>query len=140
MNKIILCGRLVREPEERSSASGMTITRYTIAVDRRKKRNGEDGGTDYFTCVAFDKAGDFARKYFSKGMRVLVTGRVQTGSYTNKDGQKVPTWEINVEEQEFADGKNSGTQKQDAEPKGEPKNEGFMDIAASADDDGLPFN
>lgn len=105
MNKAIIMGRLTRDPEVRYSQGEktMAIARYTLAVDRRGK--GQENATDYIDCVAFDRAGEFAEKYFRQGMRVLVSGRIQVGSYTNKEGQKVKTFEIIAEDQEFADGK-----------------------------------
>ncbi len=111
MNKVILMGRLTRDPEVRYSQGerSMAIARYTLAVDRRGRR-GQDGEqtADFINIVAFDRAGEFAERYFRQGMRVLVTGRIQTGSYVNKDGQKVYTTDIIVEDQEFADSKNQG--------------------------------
>ena len=105
MNRVILMGRLTRDPEVRYSNGerSMAITRYTLAVDRRGRRsqNGDQQQTaDFIPCVAFDKAGEFAEKYFRQGMRVLVSGRIQTGSYTNRDGQKVYTTEVIVDDQE----------------------------------------
>ena len=89
MNKVILMGRLTRDAEIRSSQGGnpTTIARYTLAVDRRFKRDG-DQTADFINCIAFGKNAEFAEKYFHKGIKVVVTGRIQTGSYTNKDGQK----------------------------------------------------
>ena len=110
MNKVILMGRLTRDPEVRYSQGerSMAIARYTLAVDRRGRRNqeGSEQTADFIPCVAFDRAGEFAEKYFRQGMRVLISGRIQTGSYTNRDGQKVYTTEVIIEEQEFADSKN----------------------------------
>ena len=101
MNKVILMGRLTRDPEVRYSSGDnqMAIARYSLAVDRRGRREGNDGQTaDFINCVAFGRAGEFAEKYFHKGIKVLVTGRIQTGSYTNKDGQKVYTTDVIIEE------------------------------------------
>lgn len=109
MNKVILMGRLTRNPEVRYSAgdSSMAIARYTLAVDRRFNRRGEDNGAsaDFIPCVAFGRSAEFAEKYFHQGLKVLVTGRIQTGSYVNKDGQKVYTTDVVVEDQEFAESK-----------------------------------
>lgn len=109
MNKVILIGRLVRDPELRytQAEEPMAIARYTLAVERRGKRNqdGNESNADFISCVAFGRLGEFAEKYLQKGLRVAVTGRIQTGSYTNQEGQKVHTTDIIVEEQEFADGK-----------------------------------
>ena len=107
MNKVILMGRLTRDPEVRYSQGerAMAIARYTLAVDRRGRRSQDDGAqtADFIQCVAFDRAGEFAEKYFHQGTKVLVTGRIQTGSYTNRDGQKVYTTDVIVEDQEFAE-------------------------------------
>lgn len=117
MNKVILMGRLTRDPEVRYSQGerSMAIARYTLAVDRRGKRNGNDNGqqtADFIPCVAFDRAGEFAEKYFRQGTKLVVTGRIQTGSYTNRDGQKVYTTEVIVEDQEFAESKNAAANSQ----------------------------
>lgn len=137
MNKVCLCGRLVRDPEERSTTNGMTITRYTLAVDRRGKKKDGEQTADFIPCVAFDKSGEFAGKYFHKGTKVLVSGRIQTGSYTNKDGNKVYTTEVIIEEQEFAESK--GAQNA-AEGVQKPADDGFMSIPDGVEDEGLPFN
>ena len=109
MNRVILIGRVVRDPELRytQAEEPMAIARYTLAVERRGKRNqdGNESNADFISCVAFGRLGEFAEKYLQKGLRVAVTGRIQTGSYTNQEGQKVHTTDIIVEEQEFADGK-----------------------------------
>ena len=112
MNRVILMGRLTRDPEVRYSSGerSMAIARYTLAVDRRGRRNqgGDQQTADFIPCVAFDRSGEFAERYFRQGMRVLVSGRIQTGSYTNRDGQKVYTTEVIVDDQEFADSKGAG--------------------------------
>lgn len=106
MNKVILMGRLTRDPEVRYSAgeNSLAIARYTLAVDRRFKRDGE-ATADFISCVVFGKQAEFAEKYFRQGIRIVVSGRIQTGSYTNRDGVKVYTTEVVVEEQEFAESK-----------------------------------
>ena len=111
MNKVILMGRLTRDPEVRYSAgeSGTAIARYTLAVDRRFKRDGE-ATADFISCVSFGRTAEFAEKYFRQGLKIIVSGRIQTGSYTNNSGQKVYTTNVVVEEQEFAEGKNSSQQ------------------------------
>ena len=111
MNKVILMGRLTRDPEVRYSAgeSGTAIARYTLAVDRRFKRDGE-ATADFISCVSFGRTAEFAEKYFRQGLKIIVSGRIQTGSYTNNSGQKVYTTDVVVEEQEFAEGKNSSQQ------------------------------
>ena len=110
MNRVVLMGRLTRDPEVRYSQGENTlaIARYTLAVDRRFARNTGDGQTaDFIPCVVFGKSAEFAEQYFKHGMRVTISGRIQTGSYTNREGQKVYTTEVVVEEQEFAESKNA---------------------------------
>ena len=148
MNRVILMGRLTRDPEVRYSQGekSMAIARYTLAVDRRGRRNQDSEQTaDFINCVGFDKAGEFAEKYFRQGMRVLISGRIQTGSYTNRDGQKVYTTNIIVDDQEFADSKNAsgsnGSNNSGYRP--EPSSaigDGFMNIPDGFEDEGLPFN
>lgn len=111
MNKVILMGRLTRDPEVRYSQGErtMAIAKYTLAVDRRgrstQNQNSDQPTADFINCTAFDRAGEFAEKYFHQGMRVLVSGHIQTGSYMNQDGQNVYTTEVVIENQEFADSK-----------------------------------
>jgi single-strand DNA-binding protein len=117
MNKVVLMGRLTRDPEVRytQGENSMCIARYTLAVDRRFSRSNGDGQTaDFIPCVAFGKLGEHAEKYYHKGLKVAVSGRIQTGSYTNKDGQKVFTTEVVIEEQEFAESKGSQADGQNA--------------------------
>ncbi|MGN0252367.1 MAG: single-stranded DNA-binding protein [Oliverpabstia sp.] len=106
MNKVILMGRLTRDPEVRYSAgeNSLAIARYTLAVDRRFKRDGE-ATADFINCVSFGRTAEFAEKYYRQGLKIVVSGRIQTGSYTNREGQKVYTTEVVVEEQEFAESK-----------------------------------
>ena len=106
MNKVILMGRLTRDPDVRYSSgeNSLAIARYTLAVDRRFRRDGE-ATADFISCVVFGKSAEFAEKYFRQGIRITVSGRIQTGSYTNKDGVKVYTTEVVIEEQEFAESK-----------------------------------
>ena len=153
MNQVVLMGRLTRDPEVRytSGEKAMAVARYTLAVDRRGK--GERNA-DFIPCVAFDKAAEFAEKYFRQGMRVLVSGRIQTGSYTNREGQKVYTTQVILEDQEFADSKgagNGGSGNYNSAPqtgyaeerRPSPQNastEGFMNIPDGVEDEGLPFN
>ena len=120
----------------------MAIARYSLAVDRRGRRNQDSNEqtADFINCVAFDKAGEFAEKYFRQGMRVLVSGRIQTGSYTNKDGVKVYTTDIVVEEQEFADSKGGGDGHQQSRQEPSSVGDGFMNIPDGVEDEGLPFN
>lgn len=140
MNKVILMGRLTRDPEVRYTQgdNAMAIARYSLAVDRRFKRDGEPDA-DFINCVAFGKSGEFAEKYLKKGTKVAVVGRIQTGSYTNKDGQKVYTTDVVVEEQEFAESKNSGSSDNNQSAPAN-KNTGFMNIPDNVEDEGLPFN
>ena len=148
MNKVILMGRLTRDPDVRYSNSQtgeqMAIARYTIAVDRRfARRNAGDNqqNADFISCVAFGRQGEFAEKYLKQGTKIALTGRIQTGSYTNKDGQRVYTTEVVVEEQEFAESKNAsdgGYQPQGAPSTDVASAEGFMNIPQGVNDD-LPF-
>lgn len=108
MNKVILMGRLTRDPDVRYSNQGdrqLAVARYTVAVDRRFRRNGDnnDQSADFISCVAFDRQAEFAEKYLKKGTKITLCGRIQTGSYTNKDGIRVYTTDVVVEEQEFAE-------------------------------------
>ena len=111
MNKVILMGRLTRDPEVRytQGENQMAVARYTLAVDRRFNRNNDENTADFISCVAFGKSGEFAERYLRKGTKIAVTGRIQTGSYTNKDGVKVYTTDVVVEDQEFAESKNSSS-------------------------------
>ena len=113
MNKVILMGRLVREPEIRYSQNekATAIARYTLAVDRKFKREGEQD-TDFINCTAFGKNAEFAEKYLRQGIKILVEGRIQTGSYTNRDGIKVYTTDVIIESCEFAESKNASGSKQ----------------------------
>ena len=151
MNKVILMGRLTRDPEVRYSQGGensLAIARYTLAVDRRFNRNqgGDNQQTaDFIQCVAFGRSGEFAEKYFRKGIKIAITGRIQTGSYTNKDGATVYTTEVVVEDQEFAESKNSSGAGGDfsggaggtAPVSGAA--DGFMNVPDGIDEE-LPFN
>ncbi|SEU19952.1 single-stranded DNA-binding protein [Enterocloster lavalensis] len=153
MNRVILMGRLTRDPEVRYSQGerSMAIARYTLAVDRRGRRNQDNGeqSADFINCVAFDRAGEFAEKYFRQGMRVLVAGRLQTGSYVNKDGQKVYTTEVILDDQEFADSKGASSEMGGGYTQSAPAQrpapasaigDGFMNIPDGVEDEGLPFN
>ena len=139
MNKVILMGRLTRDPEVRYTQgdNAMAIARYSLAVDRRFKRDGEPDA-DFINCVAFGKSGEFAEKYLKKGTKIAVVGRIQTGSYTNKDGQKVYTTDVVVEEQEFAESKNGGSSDNNQSAPAN-KNTDFMSIPDGIDEE-LPFN
>lgn len=144
MNKVILMGRLTRDPDIRytQAAEPMAIARYTLAVDRRFQRmdSGDEQTADFISCVAFGKNGDFAEKYLHKGTKIVVVGRIQTGSYTNKDGNKVYTTDVVVEEQEFAESKASQPSSENVySPRPVPgSGSEFMNIPDTAADD-LPF-
>lgn len=131
MNHIIIMGRLTRDPEQKTTASGTALTKYTLAVSRKT-----GGDADYFDCTAFDRMAEFAAKYFKKGKRVLVAGRVQTGKYTNQNGQNVRTWDVIVNTQEFADGKDE----QQETPAQKPAQDNGADFLDAVDDPGLPWN
>lgn len=139
MNKVILMGRPTKNPEVRYSQGekSTAIARYTLAVDRRFKRDG-DQTADFIGCVAFGKSAEFAEKYFRQGIKVVVTGRIQTGSYTNKDGQKVYTTDVVVEDQEFAESKATSQQNQkNNAPVSD--SDGFMNIPDGIDEE-MPFS
>ena len=152
MNKVILMGRLTRDPEVRYSAgeNALAIARYTLAVDRRFRRDGE-ANADFINCVSFGRTAEFAEKYFRQGLKIAVTGRIQTGSYTNREGQKVYTTEVVVEDQEFAESKASSDSYAAAHPRTEAtpatsmpspsaaSADGFMNIPDGIDEE-LPFN
>ena len=136
MNLVCLCGRLTKDPDVRytQGEKSTCVARYTLAVDRRTKEKK----TDFIRCIAFGKSAEFAEKYLYKGIKIAVEGRIQTGSYTNKDGQKVYTTDVVVESTEFVESKNSA-QQAPAEPAAD-MDEGFMSIPDGVDDEGLPFN
>ena len=151
MNKVILMGRLTRDPEVRYSAgeNALAIARYTLAVDRRFRRDGE-ATADFINCVSFGRTAEFAEKYYRQGLKIVVSGRIQTGSYTNRDGQKVYTTEVVVEEQEFAESKSASDNYAASHPQtsapapsmpapGAASAAGFMNIPDGIDEE-LPFN
>ncbi|MBQ6541053.1 MAG: single-stranded DNA-binding protein [Lachnospiraceae bacterium] len=163
MNSVILCGRLTKDPEVRYSSGErqMPIARYTLAVDRRGRRGAQDnqGQTaDFIPCVAFDRAAEFAEKYLKQGTKMIVRGRIQTGSYTNRDGQRVYTTEVIIEDQEFAESRNSSSQGDNSFSQSFRQNEerprdnqsfsqntadagdGFINIPDGVSDEGLPFS
>ena len=141
MNKGILMGRLTRDPEIRYSQGerSTAVARYSLAVNRTFKRDGEPDA-DFINCVAFGRQAEFAEKYFHKGIRIVITGRIQTGSYTNKEGQRVYTTDIIADDQEFADSKNASAGGKQAPEMGKPIGDGFMSIPNGVEDEGLPFN
>ena len=166
MNSVILCGRLTKDPEIRYSSGErqMPIARYTLAVDRRGRRGQQDnqGQTaDFIPCVAFDRAAEFAEKYLKQGTKMIIRGRIQTGSYTNRDGQRVYTTEVIIEDQEFAESRNSSSQSEGSfsqsfrqneerpresqsqsfnQPAPADAGDGFMNIPDGVSDEGLPFS
>ena len=159
MNKVILMGRLTREPDVRYSQNAdgsMAVARYTLAVDRRRGRNSDnEQSADFISCVAFGRSGEFAEKYLHQGTKIVVTGRIQTGSYTNKDGQRVYTTDVVVEEQEFAESKaasdrnssdfaannnyGGGYQQSGRPVPSQAPSDDFMNIPDGIDEE-LPFN
>lgn len=148
MNKVILMGRLVRDPEIRYSQgeNSTAVAKYTLAVDRRIKKEGEQKA-DFISCIAFGKAGEFAEKYLRKGIKIMISGRIQTGNYTNKEGKKVYTTDVVVEEQEFAESKNANRNQYSNQDSRETKSsssmntssDGFMSIP-DYEMEGLPFS
>lgn len=141
MNRVILMGRLTRDPDIRytSGENSMTVARYTLAIDRTTKKQDEQSA-DFVSCVAFSKAAEFAEKYFRQGMRVLVSGRLQTSSYTNREGQKIYTTDVILDSQEFADSKGENTGGRSKKQETNVDADGFMNIPDGVDDEGLPFN
>lgn len=146
MNKVVLMGRLTRDPDVRYSQAEtpMTIARYTLAVDRRGRKDKDGQTADFIQCVAFGRSGEFAEKYLRKGTKMCVSGRIQTGSYTDKDGRKVYTTEVVVEDQEFAESKSAAGGADAQTGASVPQqmqsemSDGFMDIPESMDEE-LPF-
>lgn len=144
MNKVILMGRLVRDPEVRYTLGQeqMCIARYTLAVDRRGRHEEGQQTADYISCVAFGKNGEFAEKYLRKGIKIAIVGHIQTGSYTNKDGAKVYTTYVVIDEQEFAERKNNSNDNGASFPSGhgdvQVDQNGFMNIPDGIDEE-LPF-
>jgi single-strand DNA-binding protein len=150
MNKVILMGRLTREPDVRYSQNAdgsMAVARYTLAVDRRRGRNSDnEQSADFISCVAFGRSGEFAEKYLHQGTKIVVTGRIQTGSYTNRDGVKVYTTEVVIEEQDFAESKaaaaqnsNMGVPQPSAPQPSAAASDGFMNIPDGLEEE-LPFS
>nr|DAU95679.1 MAG TPA: Single strand binding protein [Caudoviricetes sp.] len=137
MNKVILMGRLTRDPDVRYSQtdSNMAIARFSLAVDRRYKKQGDETTADFFNCTAFGKQGEFVEKYLKQGTKIVVTGRIQNDNYTNKEGQKVYSVQIMVEEIEFAESKAAGQSQQNDSMPGD----GFMNIPDGIENE-LPFN
>ena len=147
MNKVVLIGRLARDPEVRYSQNdtSMAIARFSLAVDRRRSANSQDGqSADFISCVAFGRTAEFIEKYFTKGRRIGVYGHIQTGSYTNKEGAKVYTTDVVVDEAEFVESRGDNTASDSgftapAQNQAAPAGDGFMNIPDGIDED-LPFN
>lgn len=147
MNKVILMGRLTRDPDVRytSGENQTCVARYTLAVDRRFKREGEQSA-DFISCVVFGKGAEFADKYLRQGTKIAITGRLQSGQYTNKDGQKVYTTDVVIEEQEFAESKGASGNNQAAPASAParatqaPSADNFVNIPDGISDEELPFN
>ena len=154
MNKVLISGRLTADPEVRYSNGGDAIAKYTLAVDRRFKKDGEQNA-DFIRCIVFGKGAEFTEKYLRKGIKMIIEGHIQTGSYKNRDGQTVYTTDVVVESQEFAESRAAQQQSQDqAKPKTENHNtyygsnlrgtpssdlgDGFYDIPDGVED-GVPF-
>ena len=147
MNKVILMGRLTRAPEVRYSSGDnqKAVARYTLAVDRRYKRQEDEQTADFINCVTFGKGAEFAEKYLHQGTKIVVEGRIQTGSYTNKDGNKVYTTDVMVESQEFAESKSASQQNENSQPSAPTRpnptsasNDGFLNIPDGIEEE-LPF-
>lgn len=140
MNQVELIGRLARDPEVRTSQSGSVVGRYTLAVDRRFKREGE-ATADFISCICFGKAAEFAEKYLTKGIKIAVIGRIQTGSYTNREGQKVYTTDVVIESQEFVESKSTNDSTRGGRPQEPPLEGGNDDFMVVPDDieEELPF-
>ena len=147
MNKVILMGRLTRDPEIRyaQNENSTCIANYTLAVDRRFKKQGDEQTADFIHCVAIGKGGEFAEKYLHQGTKIVVEGRIQTGSYTNKDGQKVYTTDVMVESQEFAESKSASQQNENSQSSAPTRpnptsasNDGFLNIPDGIEEE-LPF-
>ena len=147
MNKVILMGRLTRDAEIRYSQgeSATAIARFSLAVDRRFRRDGDDQNTDFINCVAFGRTAEFLERFGRKGTKFVLEGRIQTGSYTNKDGQRVYTTDVVAENVEFAESKNAsgnnggGYQQEDRPAPGNASADGFMDIPTGLTGNDLPF-
>ena len=145
MNKVILMGRLTRDPDVRYSDQSSAVARFTLAVDRRFKRDGDQQTADFISCVAFGKTGEFIERYCHQGTKLVVEGRIQTGSYTNRDGNKVYTTDVVAENVEFAESKPAAANNEGGYQAARPEpssaaGDGFMNIPDGVEDEGLPFN
>jgi single-strand DNA-binding protein len=141
MNSVSIVGRLTKDPDVRYTDGGTSIARFTVAVDRRFKKEGEESA-DFIGCIAFGKTAEFIEKYFGKGKKIGLTGRIQTGHYTNKDGKEVYTTDVIAEAVEFVESKGVGDSNSQSKPQGRPAPadaNGFVNIPDNVDDAGLPF-
>lgn len=144
MNSVQLVGRLTRDPDVRYTDGGLSIARFSVACDRRFKKDGESN-VDFISCIAFDKTAEFTEKYFSQGKKIGLNGRIKTGSYTNKEGIKVYTTDVIVESVEFVESRNNLSE-EPVPNQGINRNpdhaigDGFMNIPDGVEDEGLPFN
>ena len=141
MNKVILMGRLTRDPDIRYTQNDpvMAIARFTLAVDRRRSSQDGQRETDFISCISFGRQAEFAEKYLHQGTKIVITGRIQTGSYINKDGNKVYTTDVVVEEHEFAESKSSQNNNSNYQQTADV-GDGFMSIPDGVEDEELPFN
>mgnify|MGYP002672060113 FL=1 len=142
MNKVVLMGRLTRDAEIRYSQgeNSTAISRFNLAVDRRFKRDGDEQTADFISCVAFGRVAEFMEKFGHKGTKFVLEGRIQTGSYTNKDGQRVYTTDVVVENIEFAESKSNSGNSDNAPQPAPAGADGFMNLPEGIDDEDLPFN
>lgn len=140
MNQWIGCGRLTKDPEIRATQGGTKVAFYTLAIDRPKRQDGSDGGADFIPVKAFDKRADFAERYLHRGTKLIVSGKIQTGSYANRNGQTVYTTDIIAFEQEFAESKAAQEQAMVEHPAEPAQESGWIDMPDSVEDEGLPFN
>ena len=142
MNSVQLVGRLTRDPDVRYTDGGTTVARFTLAVDRRFKKDGGDEA-DFISCGAFGKTAEFLEKWFRKGQRLGLTGRIQTGSYVNQEGTKIYTTDVVTENVEFVESKGASAEDGGSQQRPTPVSDlgdGFMNIPDGVEDDGLPFN
>lgn len=136
MNKVLLVGRMVRDPEIRYTNEGTSIAKFSIAVDRAVKKDSEQQTADFPSCVAFGKTAEFIEKYFRKGNRIGIVGRIQTGNYTDKDGKKIYTTDVVAENVEFVESRAAAS----AEPAKKEVSNDFVQVPDDVGDEGLPFN
>ena len=141
MNKVILIGRLVKNPEVKQDAnSAISMARYTLAVDRLRTKKDEDPGADFINCVVFGKSAEFAKNYLRRGTKLVIEGRIQTGSYTNKNGQKVYTTDVVIDHQEFAESKASSSGDGNQQTTAKSADDGFMNASDLVPSEWLPIN